>query len=62
MLPDVVSKGLETHLETVRRLHTRDLKAGGGAVVLPGALDRKLPGAAEEWAWQWVFPASRRSR
>lgn len=60
MLPDVVSKGLETHLETVRRLHTRDLKAGGGAVVLPGALDRKLPGAAKEWAWQWVFPASRR--
>ena len=60
VLPAVVCRALETHLETVRRLHAGDLAAGGGSVVLPGALDRKLPGAAKEWAWQWVFPASRR--
>lgn len=59
-LPAVVRRALEVHLDSVRRLHERDLAAGGGSVVLPGALDRKLPGAAKEWAWQWVFPATRR--
>ena len=62
MLPDGVAAALPLHLEAVRRLHERDLAAGGGGVVLPGALDRKLPGAAKEWAWQWVFPATRRYR
>ena len=60
VLPAVVCQALEAHLESVRRQHERDLAAGGGSVVLPGALDRKLPGAAKEWAWQWVFPATRR--
>jgi len=62
VLPDVVRERLEVHLEAVRRLHQKDLGVGGGAVVLPGALDRKLAGAAKEWAWQWVFRASRRYR
>ena len=26
---------------------------------LPTALLRKYPNAAREWAWQWVFPATR---
>ena len=26
-----------------------------------GGLRRKNPGAAREWAWQWVFPAEKRS-
>ncbi|HWO90064.1 MAG TPA: tyrosine-type recombinase/integrase [Gemmatimonadales bacterium] len=29
---------------------------------LPGALGRKYPAAATEWAWQWVFPATRSYR
>ncbi len=62
VLPGVICEGLGAHLERVRRLHQRDLAGGGGAVELPGALDRKLPGAAKEWAWQWVFPATRRYR
>ena len=28
-------------------------------VSLPYALERKYPGAAKEWGWQWVFPASK---
>ena len=36
-----------------------DVRAGRGAVALPGLLGRKYPGAAREWAWQWVFPATR---
>ena len=31
-------------------------------VWLPGALGVKLPHAAVEWPWQWVFPAARRRR
>ena len=29
---------------------------------LPGAIDRKFPGAARDWRWQFVFPARRRYR
>src|SRR5437867_10351206 len=28
-------------------------------VELPAALARKYPNAGREWAWQWVFPATR---
>jgi len=28
-------------------------------VALPGALRLKYPNAPREWAWQWVFPATR---
>ncbi len=59
-LPAVSLAPLREHLMTVRRLHASDLAAGFGAVALPGALDRKLPGAPSEWPWQWVFPATRR--
>ena len=41
------------------RRHPRDLVAGAGRVVLPGALARKFPQAAASWPWQWVFPATR---
>jgi site-specific recombinase XerD len=27
---------------------------------MPDALDRKSPGAAREWRWQYVFPATRK--
>jgi len=41
-------------------VHERDVAKGFGAVVLPGALARKLPNAQWEWPWQWVFPATKR--
>ena len=37
----------------------RDLRQGAGWVELPWALARKYPNAGREWAWQWVFPATR---
>jgi site-specific recombinase XerD len=45
----------------VKTLHEQDLRDGFGAVFLPFALERKYPKAAREWAWQYVFPARRRS-
>jgi len=59
MLPERAVGLLEAHLARVEVRHRRDLEAGGGAVVLPGALGRKYPAAARTWAWQWVFPATR---
>ena len=61
MLPQMLHEPLQRHLERVRLLHEEDLRDGFGAVHLPFALERKSPGAAKEWAWQYVFPSSRRS-
>ena len=61
MLPSRVLRPLRRHLAAMQQLHLRDLEEGYGAVWLPGALERKHPAAAREWAWQYVFPADRRS-
>jgi integron integrase len=59
-LAEVLLAPLAEHLEGVRALWESDLADGFGSVALPDALARKLPSAARSWAWQWVFPASRR--
>jgi len=60
MLPEAVRGPLQAHLARVRQLHQRDLAAGYGRVLLPGALARKYPTAAAAWGWQWVFPQEQR--
>ncbi len=62
MLPDGVASSLKRHLAVVHDAHAHDLAAGFGAVYLADALARKYPGAERSWAWQYVFPADRRSR
>ncbi len=59
MLPASARADLGEHLERIRRQHEADVAAGAGWVELPDALDRKLSGAGRDWAWQWVFPATR---
>jgi integron integrase len=59
MLPDAVKPALARHLESVKRQHEADLAHGAGWVELPWALGRKYPNAGREWAWQWIFPATR---
>ena len=61
MLPTLVIPALKAHLEGVKAAHDRELAAGGGTVWLPEAYERKNPAAARQWAWQWVFPAEKRS-
>jgi integron integrase len=58
MLPTVVKEPLTAHLVQIRALHQQDLARGFGRVALLDALDRKYRNAANEWSWQWVFPAS----
>jgi integron integrase len=62
MLPAVLIGPLRSHLALVKLQHERDCQQGGGGVYLPFALDRKYPGAAKEWKWQYAFPAARMSR
>jgi len=54
-----VKTELVRHLELVKSQHDADLRRGAGWVELPWALARKYPNAGREWAWQWVFPATR---
>jgi integron integrase len=61
LLPDKLIQPLQTQLERVKALHQQDLQQGFGAVYLPYALERKYPNANREWAWQYVFPADKRS-
>mgnify|MGYP000352284470 CR=1 FL=1 len=61
LLPVSLQPGLLAMVEQAREIHARDVAAGFGAVWLPQALGRKFTGAATEFGWQYVFPASRRS-
>ena len=61
MLPEKLAGPLRGHLARVRALHARDLDEGFGEVELPFALARKYPRAGKEWAWQYIFPSTRRS-
>ncbi|MBM3143967.1 MAG: integron integrase [Chloroflexi bacterium] len=62
VLPDSIVATLQTHLVDVKAIHQKDLREGFGKVSLPYALARKYPNAPAEWAWQYVFPASQRSK
>jgi integron integrase len=62
MLPSKLAEPLRRQMEDARVEHARDLEAGFGSVWLPNALARKFPNAGEDWVWQYVFPASRRSK
>ena len=62
MLPAALREPLAQHLVGVRRQFDTDRATNGATVELPEALGRKLKGASSEWAWRWVFPASRTYR
>jgi integron integrase len=59
VIPETLIAPLREHITRVHAQHRLDLAAGNGAVALPDALRRKYPGAPREWAWQWLFPATR---
>jgi len=59
VLPERWRERLAAHLAEVRALHARDLERGYAGTTFWPALERKYPGAPREWAWQYVFPASR---
>lgn len=54
-----VREPLRCHFEQEKQWYEQDLKSGSSGVPLPSALHRKYPHAAKDWAWSWVFPASK---
>jgi integron integrase len=59
VLPERWRERLAAHLVEVRKTHAQDLKHGYAGATFWPALERKYPGAPREWAWQYIFPASR---
>jgi integron integrase len=60
MLPAVLRPDITRQIERVRARHGKDRDIGAGWVAMPSGLERKMPGAARQLAWQWLFPAVRR--
>ena len=58
-LPKQIHATLSDHLNKTRLIHQQDLNNGYGEVHLPHGLARKFRNAANEWKWQYVFPAIR---
>ena len=61
-LPQALFEPLEQQLGVSRRTWQCDRQDGYGECSMPPALVLKFAGAACEWSWQYVFPASKRSR
>jgi len=59
VLPERWRERLAAHIVEVRKTHARDLELSYAGTTFWPALERKYPGAPREWAWQYVFPASR---
>ena len=60
-MPKRYQEQLTAQIEFVSSQHNFDLQQGHGEVYLPDALSCKLPNAAKELRWQFLFPASRLS-
>ncbi len=60
LIPDRLKEPLVSHLRTVYRQYKQDLVRREAEVELPTNLAKKYPNAGKEWAWQWVFPATRK--
>jgi integron integrase len=59
LFPLRVRTSLREHLRAVKAQHVDDVANGAGHVALPDALAHKYPNASRDWAWQWIFPATR---
>jgi integron integrase len=60
MLPGTLKPLLESHIATVKKTHSQDIKEGWGNVQLPCAISKKYPNAGRLFVWQWLFPQERR--
>jgi len=57
VLPEALKNDLIHHLSEIRSFYDQDRKNEIAGVWLPGALEKKYPGAGKEWGWFWLFPA-----
>jgi integron integrase len=59
VLPERLVQPVEEQLVNARRSWLQDLRDPRFGVALPDAMARKIPNAARQFAWYWVFPATR---
>ena len=59
LLPEPLKVRLQLQIKNVQAMHQTDIADGYGSVYLPYALAKKYPGAAKEFKWQYIFPASK---
>ena len=59
MLPAAVKAALIAHLERSASNTRPTFATAPAGSSCPNALTRKYPNAGRDWAWQWVFPATR---
>jgi integron integrase len=62
MLPASLETALKAQIARAHDCWLSDRASGVAGVVLPHALARKYPRAAESWAWFWLFPQDSLSR
>ena len=61
LFPEKLEEPILMHYNRIRKIYDRDRIDNANGVFLPGALERKYPGAGKEWGWFWVFPSHRLS-
>lgn len=59
VLPERLVEPLEEQLADARRCWVADLRDPQFAVALPDRLARKVPNLGRQFAWYWIFPATR---
>ena len=59
LLPAAIEKHLRQHLAEVEYLHEDDSLAGFGNADLPAFFVSRSPAAANEFGWQYLFPAAK---
>ena len=57
MMPVRLRGDLVEQSRRVRALHARDLSKGAGFAPVPEVLASKVPYAADDWRWQYLFPS-----
>jgi len=50
---------IKQQMKNARSVHEQDLRYNRKGVSIPYAIDKKYKHAAQEWKWQYLFPASR---
>lgn len=58
VLPGLLGTALRAHLSRLRSWYEEERRRQRPGVSLPFALDRKYPGAATQWGWQYLFPSA----
>jgi integrase len=57
MLPAALRGELVEQIRKVRDQHRRDMAKGAGYAPVPDVLLNKVPYAADDWRWQFLFPS-----